>query len=246
MNFDEAINAMYSNTEPDKRVLLSERNKVMKVERDETKIKTYDSLTWILERELSQDKVLIIITGISGSGKSTLMEELQDRISNINSNFLSMDDFKIQEYQTYGFCNEMEKEILKDKAIDTFKMAVIMSAREGQNIIVEYPFAVKWQPFFDYIHTEYGYKRIIVNCNSRDFEEIWSNKVCRDLSPDRRHPALISNMFLDKNNYSINTEECSTDSKNKLYNLFISNYYNSIKGDVVYKESGWKEENIIL
>lgn len=210
------------------------------------KIKFYASLTQILERELSHNKVMIVITGISGSGKSTVMKELQETVSDKDTNvFLSVDDFKVREYEKYGFCNGIEKEVLRDKAVNAFKAEIIINARDRRNIIVEYPFAAKWQPFFNYIHDEYGYRLVIVNCNSRDFEEIWRKKVDRDFITDKRHPALVSDMFFDKDNYSSNIE-CSDDFKNKLYGLYISNYYNSITGDIMYKESGWKEEYIIL
>ena len=202
---------------------------------------SYENLTCILERELSRGKVMIIITGISGSGKSTVMRKLQEVVSSGDANaFLSVDDFKIREYEKYGFHNVVEKGILKDKAVDAFKTEVIMNARKGRNIIVEYPFAVKWQPFFDYIHDDYGYRLVVVNCNSRDFDEIWQKKVCRDNNADERHRALVADMYLDKDHWSPNFE-CSNDSKNELHDQFISNYYNSITGDVVYKESGLKE-----
>lgn len=106
---------------------------------------------------------------------------------------------------------------------------------------MEYPFAVKWQPFFDYIRDEYGYRLVVVNCNSRNFEDIWRNKIYRDFNTDIRHPALESDMFLGKDNWSSNVE-CSDDYKNKLHDMFINNYYNSIKGDVVYSGGGWQEE----
>lgn len=50
------------------------------------KTKAYDSLTCVLKRELSNNKVMIIITGIPGSGKSTAMRELQEGVSSDDIN----------------------------------------------------------------------------------------------------------------------------------------------------------------
>lgn len=43
-----------------------------------------------------------------------------------------MDDFKILEYEKYGFRNVVEREILRDKAVGAFKAEVIINAREGK------------------------------------------------------------------------------------------------------------------
>lgn len=180
---------------------------------------------------LNNEKALIVITGISGSGKTTILNDIKKLNISKGTKFFEVDTYKVKEYTEYGFNNLTEKEILKKKAIDTFKADVIKTARNGANIVLDYPFNKEWQTFFDYLHIEYGYLILVVNCNDRTFEDIWSHKVSRDSDSSKRHKSLISKMYIDDNHYE-ETDELSDSNRSIEKGNYDTKYYNSIQGQI--------------
>lgn len=126
-------------------------------------VKTADDL----RKLLSQDRVLIIITGMPGSGKSTLAKKLEKHFPLVR---YSLDEFKVPMYEKYGFDNDMDRAQLKHKAIDKMQMCILNCCDLGLSMVVEYCFTKDWQDFFDRVATEYKYIVVVVNCISRTLE----------------------------------------------------------------------------
>ncbi len=60
--------------------------------------------------------------------------------------------------------------------------------RKDENIIIEYPFDLKWKSVFEKFSKKYQYDAITINAMVENFDENWERIVKRDLS-DERHPA---------------------------------------------------------
>lgn len=93
---------------------------------------------------MSISKQLIIITGISGSGKTTLSKKIQKETK---MDLLSVDTYKENVAEQYGFLSTEEHTICNQLAETKFKLEVIKLCRENKSIIVEYPFSARWQFF---------------------------------------------------------------------------------------------------
>lgn len=175
-----------------------------------------------------KEKTLIVVTGITGSGKTTLANALGTKL---HIRVESLDSQKEENYDLYGFSNLYERRILDDMSKLEFKADLVSSLRCGSSIIIEHPFSKRWQKFFQKICSEYGYKLVIINCNTRDFEEIWRAKLERDES-SVRHPAHLARFYMSKTEY----ETYNADSKLREARNYYNNYYNSLSGDEVYTD----------
>ena len=101
---------------------------------------------------------LFIITGVPGSGKTTLCNELQKQFSKLKA--LSVDDYKIQAYEKYGFANLQEKQRIESLAKEQF-MHDVCNLIEVTDLIIEYPFDKnKWGEFFQSLQKK------VTNCSS--------------------------------------------------------------------------------
>lgn len=122
--------------------------------------------------------------------------ELQSRIPQLN--YFSVDDIKVSVYTTYGFNSIEEREILRDLAIARFKVSVMhkMGRVPAVPVCVDYPFVQsKWQKYFDDMCKLYGYTSVVINFNSRPFDEVWQSRIARDASGLERHPSLVTEVY---------------------------------------------------
>lgn len=142
---------------------------------------------------LKKTKTLVVITGISGTGKTTLASEMSKFL---DVEMLSFDDFKVQQYETYGFTNEQERLKLWNDAKMEFLRALKLRMFTGATVIVEFPFNTTWQEDFDILRRQYQYELVILNCNTRDFDDIWKKKVERDTNPDTRRDCLGADAYV--------------------------------------------------
>lgn len=144
---------------------------------------------------------LIIITGMAGSGKTTLARFLNEKIE--NSVLLSLDQVKEANFDTIGFKDKEQKKDLNKISNSVFINLLEESMkRKDKNIIIEYPFSLKWKSTFQNFSEKYNYKVITINAIVHDFDENWNRILKRDLS-DERHPAHELNSYnpLYKNEY---------------------------------------------
>lgn len=183
-----------------------------------------------------QVKMLYIITGISASGKSTLAREL----SNTKGYpMYSLDDYKQKIYEYYGFRNDTERKILWNMAKHKYQTDIMMAMRKEGTLIVEYPFDSSWQEFFAYISEEYNYMTTVVNCNTRDFEDIWNARVKRDSNDRERPKCLTASSYIKgvlyESNHKINEEY-----KKKKEQEYKDGKYTCIKGDYVFSDKEFK------
>ena len=186
---------------------------------------------------IDNERKLIIVTGLSGSGKSTLAKTLSE-CSGIE--MFSLDTVKEKMFDNYGFLNSDERYILSETAKDVFKVELLVKARKGNSVIIEYPFNTKWQDFFNLVKNQYNYTLVIINCVSRDFEAIWNAKVVRDKSKNR-HLAHSAKRYIRNRIYepddSLYDDKYKYEEKRKLEEC----EYTSLKGDIEYTDKEIRE-----
>lgn len=175
---------------------------------------------------------LIIVTGVSASGKSTLANKISEEYK---YPLLSMDDYKIKFYEKYGFISEFERKNLWNLAKKMFCTDIISYVRKRQTIIIEYPFDVSWQSFFDYITKQYKYKTVIINCNSRNFDDIWKSRLKRDLDYTNRSKCLTASRYIKDTLYESN-EKLNNNYKEIKKKKYENNKYTSIFGNIVISD----------
>ncbi len=182
--------------------------------------------------------ILIIITGISSAGKTTLGNKIKNETK---LHLLSLDTYKVDAYEKYGFKNNEEKQILRNMAICQMKGDMILLMREGKSLIIEYPFDNTWQIFFDYIVKEYNYKSVIINCNSRPFEDIWNSRANRDNNFNIRPKCLTAKAYIKDKLYQ-SSDKINDNYKQLKYQEYINNKYTSLKGDYIFNETNYEQE----
>ena len=182
--------------------------------------------------------ILYIVTGVSGSGKTTLVRRMASEL--YDCVLLSVDDFKQEVYEHYEFLNRDENRVLNRLAKLKFQAELTLLMRKNESsIIVEYPFKEEWNGVFKDLAFRYNYRRVVVNCVSFPFEELWKRKVVRDKS-DERPGCLLADSY-------INGEVCCIDQsdfdKERHELEYKSLVYNRIEGDQVISD---KDMRMIL
>lgn len=180
---------------------------------------------------------LIIITGIAASGKSTLANKINKKYK---YPLLSMDDYKVDLYEKYGFISESERKRLWNLAKETFCADIISYMRKGQTIIIEYLFDKSWQEFFNYITEQYQYKSIVINCNSRNFDDIWNSRVKRDSECIERPKCLTASKYIKDVLYESNNK-LNDEYKEIKRKEYSDNKYTSIVGDIIISDIDIKD-----
>lgn len=191
---------------------------------------TKEGLVINLLRETAKTKTLYIITGMQGTGKTILANILSDALNPIISpTVMSLNDYKIHQYNKYGFTDEYEKGILNNTCEYAFQADVIKKMRKGKTIIVEYSFDKHWNTFFDNEASKYRYRRIVINCNTMFFEKIWWCITTRDLNSDRQDTPLNAEVYLKGKLYIPNKN--IGNNKELMNKQYTSGVYTSIDGD---------------
>lgn len=181
----------------------------------------------------SRSGLLIIISGISSSGKTTLAKGLSKKY---NYPVLSMDDYKVKVYEEFGFESEYERKLLWNMAKNMFCTDIIKNARTGCSFIVEYAFDISWQEFFEYVSGEYDFNTIVINCNSRSFEDIWKSRVERDSTCVDRAKCLTASKYVKGKLYE-NNGKLNDKYKDKKKKDYEDGVYTSLYGDLVISDS---------
>lgn len=186
----------------------------------------------IKEVMLKSNCILYIISGISASGKTTLAKTMQEKL---NCKLFSLDLYKEQVYEEYGFKNEIERITLWNMAKYKFQAEITTIARNQENIIVEYPFDVTWQEFFNYLSDKYNYILVIVNCMTRNFDDIWKSRVERDCNQDLRPLCLTAKAYIKNELYESN-DKINDNYKTKKGLEYFESKYTSLDGDYIISD----------
>lgn len=194
----------------------------------------------ILQKLKYTSRNLYIITGVSASGKTTLATKAYKILK--ESVFLSVDSYKQKIYEENGFINEQERKLLNQLAKDEFKKDLIIQMRNSSpDIIVEYPFSEEWQEFFQNVASTYKYTIIIINCNTKPFDDIWTAKVKRDKDKNARPLCLTAQTYIPKELYEPKYDLNSYDVKEIHRREYIDQIYNKLKGDYLFSDIQFNE-----
>lgn len=176
---------------------------------------------------------LFVVTGISGSGKTTVAHIVGKMIN--CEIMLSLDDYKVSVYEKYGFLNDTERKILWDCAKTQFQADIISGLRQGKNIIIDYPFDISWQDFFEYCSTRYHYNLVIINCNTRNFDDIWESRIERDFS-NSRHDSLTASKYIKGKIYVRNSKKYDCKKREQKQYEYKTGKYTSLLGDYEFTD----------
>lgn len=169
-------------------------------------------------------KAIVIITGVSCSGKTTLAKKLETQLEAL---LISVDDIKTTTYDEYGFANNKEHGYCRDLAHAMFRVQLMNIMRfDKPNIIVEYPFADKWQSMFDYLCEEYGYYSIIVDCVPKDLNTWLETKIARDSNYDIRHKGLVAKSYIMGEMFEPVCPDIESERR-----AYLDRKFNRIRGD---------------
>lgn len=178
---------------------------------------------------LKDDHILYVVSGISASGKTTLAKRISEKL---NCKLFSLDSYKEQLYELYGFISEQERLILWNMAKYKFQAEITTTIRNGESVIVEYPFDTSWQEFFNYLSKIYSYTLVIVNCNTRSFEDIWNSRVERDSNNSIRPLCLTARSYIKNKLYEGNGK-LNISYMIKKENEYYDGKYTSLCGDFI-------------
>lgn len=187
-------------------------------------------------------KYLIIFTGMSATGKTTLAKNVKDTLKSKTKGvrYFALDNYKQMLYESYGFYNELERKVLWNLAKHMFQIDIIKEMRKSNILIIDYAFDESWNTYFNSVAQTYGYKRVVVNFNTRTFEDIWQSRVERDSSNERPRCLTASAYVIGevyKSNNKLNSEY--KEIKRKEYEV---GKYTRIMGDIVYSDKEFKDK----
>lgn len=169
---------------------------------------------------------LIIITGVSGTGKTTLAKLLNNKLE--NSILLSYDEFSEKISDMIGFKNKKQKEHLYYLKLNIYKKLIEeCMERKDEIIILEKPFTIEWQSFFENLVNKYKYQVYTINMFAKDFQTIWSRLLQRENEKENRHPShYLDSYYFNKRNEYTPFFEYEYDSLKTEYDNLISNSIN--------------------
>lgn len=134
-------------------------------------------------------KTLLLLAGCPGTGKSYLDNWIRKEIPGFYET--SIDVFKEQLYDQYGFDNLEERSKLDDKAYDMFYKSVENLMQEGKSIISDYPFSYRQHDILQKIANDYDYQIITITLTA-DLDVLYGRQQKRDLDQDRHLGHLMT------------------------------------------------------
>ncbi|GGP11077.1 AAA family ATPase [Oceanobacillus neutriphilus] len=180
---------------------------------------------------------LILIGGYPGTGKTYLSKKIQQRFPVFQ--MLSVDDIKEENWDSFGFNNLKEKEILNKKSIDDYYEKMEKHFQQKDYVISDYPFSAKQKDRLEYLVQHYNYQVMTIRLVA-DLDVLYARQKKRDLE-DSRHPGHLLTAYhrgevlsedLRKNNvleYNEFIERCKTRGYDRfslgyLYEMNVSDF----------------------
>ncbi|WP_366248924.1 AAA family ATPase [Terribacillus aidingensis] len=133
------------------------------------------------------DNVLILLAGFPGTGKSYLCSLIDQSLGPYA--LLSPDKLKECYFDIYGYQNLHEKQRLEDRVWKKYYEILEFQMDAGKNIICDYPFSMKQQPYLQVLIDKYHYKVITIRLTA-DLNVLYERQRKRDLD-DSRHLSHI-------------------------------------------------------
>ena len=180
----------------------------------------------IIERGVKMK--LVIITGISASGKTTLSHKISNKP-------FSFDNYKILFYEKYGFTSEEERKRLWSLAKQAFIKDLELNLFNNLDTVIEYAFDSSWQSIFNNLKDKYNCDLIVINCNTRDFDDIWESRCSRDSNILVRHKSLTASAYI-KDKLYISNGKLNLKYKEIKRKEYLNSKYTSLKGDRDYTD----------
>ena len=177
---------------------------------------------------------LIVITGIFKSGTHELGVEISKK-SNIDQIYIR--DYYLDECKRYYFNNVFERALLFDSATMKFKLDIIKYLRLNKSLIAIGEFGNNWQTFFKNISSTYKYELIVIKCDTKDFENIWTETLSelKTINEMILHSIKYNGQFSKKNVRVIINKD--VERHNYEYKL-----YTDLNGDKTYQDKHINED----
>lgn len=185
---------------------------------------------------LSQKNILIVVTGISCSGKTTLANKIKGFVK--DAILISGDDYKVELYNQYGFNDKHEKAVLRELALAKFRAEIMLYARTGLPLIIDYQFDLTWSRFLHFIRDRYSYTTIVIQCQSLSFDELWERRLKRDFNSLLRDRCLTaSKYFLETGEYERDESKYDEISRIAHRESYESGKYTELKGHYTFQDN---------
>lgn len=136
-------------------------------------------------------KTLLLLAGAPGTGKSYFDNEIRKRIPGFVE--LSIDIEKENLYDTYGFNNSDEKDMLDYEALQLFLDKVKFHMEKGDSIISDYPFSKKQWGTLKRLSDDNNYLDITIVLTADD-DVLYERQKKRDLD-NSRHLGHLMNTY---------------------------------------------------
>lgn len=134
---------------------------------------------------------MLIVTGGPGTGKSYAADRIEDEIAGFTK--ISYDDFKEKNWDIFGFDNKEQKEALNKFGLEEFYLYVRKSMRNGETLLLEYPFYQYHKPRLEELAKEYGYLVVTLYLYG-DLKTVYERSIRRDHG-GKRHPGHLTSHY---------------------------------------------------
>lgn len=131
---------------------------------------------------------MLIVTGGPGTGKSYAAAKIEDEIAGFTK--LSYDDIKEKNWDIFGFDNQEQKEALNRFGLEEFYLHIRKSMRNGETLLLEYPFYQYHKPRLEELAKEYGYLAVTLYLYG-DLKTVYERSIHRDQG-GKRHPGHLT------------------------------------------------------
>lgn len=166
-------------------------------------------------------KHIILLAGASGAGKSYLSNLIKEQHK--GAKVIAQDTFKEVLFESVGFNDLDEKEVLIEKSREMFYEMVDTSVKLNDIVILDYPFSYKQLNFFDSLKKKYDVKFLTLRLQA-DYGLIYDRRIKRDVLPDRNKGHVLHKYngyeTYTSDTYPLSREEYVSGCEKSDYNNF--------------------------